>query len=139
MRVHGMGSVSLLLFRRFPDRSPLIVNFRDTVGWKPVKMPDPTVLDQLHDDLVIRVEVLDLWSESQRMDDALETLKEFGNAASLSAIDRFETELRSRVQEIASLLAKSLNVENIRWKVELLLQAAAEAKAAIQARSRKGH
>jgi hypothetical protein len=131
----NLGSVCLLLWRTFPDALATNAMVSNAGAWRPVKMPNATVLDQLAEDLALRGEIIDALWHSQRISDGLEALTEFGTPQQITAISRLETELPTRIKKVASILAQDPNGAHPKRLMEQLLAAAAKAKAAIQSRS----
>jgi hypothetical protein len=130
-----LGSVCLLLWRTFPDPSSTNAVMSNIAGWRQVKMPDATVIDQLAEDLTLRGEFIDTLWHSQRLSDGLEALNEFGTPQQIPAISQLEAELPMRMEKVASILAQDPNRAHPKRVVEQLLMAAAKAKGAIQSRS----
>jgi hypothetical protein len=131
----NLGSVCLLLWRTFPDASSTNAVVSNMAGWRQVKMPAATVLDQIAEDLAIRGEIIDAMRHSQRLSDGLEALNEFGTPRQIPAISGLEKELPMRMKNVTSILAQDPNGAHPKRKMEQLLAAAEKAKAAIQSRS----
>jgi len=131
----NLGSVCLLVWRTFPEDAPTNTALLNVGNWRPVKMLDATVLQQLAEDLALRGEIVDTLWHVERVSDALEALAEFGTREQLPALSRLEAELPLRMEQVKSLLAQDPNGTHPKSVAERLLAAAAKAKAAIQKRS----
>jgi hypothetical protein len=131
-----LGPVCRLLWRTFPDVSPNKVPKPNGGAWEPVQVLPVAMLQQLSDDLTISGEFIAFLKNARRLRDALEGLTRFGTAEEVPSIQRFETELPQRLQEVESILAKDPNSHFQRMEAQSLLAAAAKAKTEIAARNK---
>jgi hypothetical protein len=132
----AIGAVGLLMWRTFPEEPAANAAGSFPGSWKPVKMPNMTILRQLQDDLEIRGDFVEALWNADRLSNALEALADFGTAEQLPAIKQLEAELPVRLEKVSAVVDQDPNGKHSKWQVQQLLVAAEKARAAITAARR---